>query len=403
MQKVSIVRCPDYELGRVKVALRESLDLLGGINRFVKPGQRVCVKVNLLAAAKPEQAVTTHPAVIEAMVNLVQEAGGKPFIADSPGAGIPHTQGGLRRVYQATGLLDLAERTGVELNWDTTVAQVSFPEGKLMKRLSIIKPVLDADVIIAMPKLKTHTFTIFTGATKILFGVVPGLNKPGYHANLANQEMFAEMLLDIIACIKPTLFVMDGVLAMEGNGPGLHGKPRQVGLLLASADPVAMDVTACQVIGVDSEKIPMLRAAKARGWWDGSLQNIEVLGCHIKEVSIPDFELPQTMRRSADFEDINLFQRLMLRVLRFVGVGTALTLCVVPQRNKCTACGTCMQSCPQKAITIVDKLAVVNDDQCIRCYCCHELCPQAAIELKYSWLGRLICRSGALGTPMKSA
>jgi len=243
-QKVSIVRCPDYELEHVETALKKNLNLLGGINRFVKPNQRVCLKANLLLPARPEQAVTTHPTIIEAMANLVREAGGKPFIADSPGGGVSYTEEGLRRVYHKTGLLDLAERTGIELNWDTNITQVSFPEGKMIKRLDIIKPVLDADVVIGIPKLKSHVFTTFTGATKILFGVIPGLTKSDYHAKLPDLERFAEMLLDIIAFVKPALFVMDGVLGMEGDGPSLHGIPRHVGLLLTSTDAIALDAVA---------------------------------------------------------------------------------------------------------------------------------------------------------------
>ncbi|PKP60861.1 hypothetical protein CVT91_04360 [Candidatus Atribacteria bacterium HGW-Atribacteria-1] len=392
-QRVSVVRCPDYDLERVETALKKSLNLLGGISRFVKPGQRVCLKANLLLPAGPEQAVTTHPSVIEALVNLVRKAGGKPFVADSPGGGVSYTEEGLRRVYQRTGLLELAERAGVELNWDTTVAQISFPEGKMMKRMDIIKPVLDADVVIAIPKLKTHMFTTFTGATKILFGVIPGLTKTGYHAKLADLEKFAEMLLDIVACVKPALFVMDGVLGMEGDGPGLHGTPREVGLLLVSPDAVALDVVASQVIGIDPGKIPMLQKAKTRGWWDGSLQSIEVAGCPIEEIIIPDFKPPQLSLASYGLGNLTFFQRLLQPFFKPV-----LTLRPIPQCEKCTACGTCVRSCPQKAISIVRKLAVVDDDKCIRCYCCHELCPEAAIELKSSWLGRLVRRRGAFGS-----
>jgi uncharacterized protein (DUF362 family)/Pyruvate/2-oxoacid:ferredoxin oxidoreductase delta subunit len=377
----------------VESALRESLNLLGGIDRFVEPGQRVCLKVNLLAAAKPERAVTTHPAVIEAVVNLVREAGGEPFIADSPGAGVPYTQAGLRRVYRETGLLDLAERTGVELNWDTTVLKVSLPRGRMVKRLDVIKPVVAADQVIAIPKLKTHVFTTFTGATKILFGVVPGLAKPGYHAKLADSDRFAEMLLDIVDYIRPGLFVMDGVLAMEGDGPGSHGKARQSGLLLASPNAVSMDVVACQVIGANPRQVPMLRAAEARGWWDGSPQGISVLGQQIEEVAIHNFRLPQTHLPGNDgLVSLSLPARALHPLFK-----PALTPRVVPQREKCTACRTCVRGCPQGAISVVDGLAMVDDSACIRCYCCHELCPESAIKLEFSWLGRLVRRSGALG------
>lgn len=397
-QKVSIVRCPDYDLEHVKSALKKNLNLLGGINCFVKPGQRVCLKANLLLPARPELAVTTHPTILEAMANLVREAGGKPFIADSPGGGVPYTEEGLRRVYRKTGLLDLAERTGIELNWDTTITQVSLPEGKMIKRLDIIKPVLDADVVIGIPKLKSHVLTTFTGATKILFGVVPGLTKSDYHAKLPDLERFAEMLLDIIVFVKPALFVMDGVLGIEGDGPSLHGTPRQIGLLLASSDAVALDVVASQVIGIDPERIPMLKMAKARSWWNGSIQSIEIVGCPIKEIVIQDFKLPQGGLRVYKLSNPSFFQRVFLHFFKHVLLPRP-----EPQRGKCVACGNCVRSCPQKAVSIVDKLAVVDDNKCIRCYCCHEFCPEAAIELKFSWLYRMVSRSGALSSLKKAS
>jgi uncharacterized protein (DUF362 family)/Pyruvate/2-oxoacid:ferredoxin oxidoreductase delta subunit len=394
--KVSVVRCPNYEPSRVEEAMRESLDMLGGISRFVGKGQRVCLKVNLLMAAEPEKAVTTHPAVIEALVNLVREAGGIPFIADSPGGGIPYTKGGLRRVYRATGLLELAGRTDVELNWDTEAVEVPYPDGKILKRLDIIKPVLDADVVIAIPKLKTHLFTTLTGATKILFGVVPGLAKPGYHAKLANLERFVEMLLDIIACVRPALFVMDGVVGLEGDGPALHGEPRKVGILMASSNPVALDAVACKIVGIDPGQVVLLQAARRRGWWDGTIESIRVLGSSIEDVSLPDFKKPSTCYDEAGLIEMTLFQRLLRPLFK-----PALTPRPVPMRGKCTACRTCEKSCPQGAISIVGKVAVVDDGKCIRCYCCHELCPEAAIELKFSWMGRLMRWSGAMGLPVR--
>ena len=393
-QQVSVVKCSAYDLRKVETSLKRNLELIGGIERFVKSDQRVCFKVNLLAAASPENAITTHPVVIEALANIVQAAGGTPLVVDSPGSGISYNERGLRRVYDATGLLEMSERTGIELNWDTSTREVSFPEGTLMKRLDVITPVLDADVVIAMPKLKTHMLTVFTGALKILFGVIPGLVKVGYHANLPHVDQFSEMLLDIVSCIKPSLYVMDGILGMEGDGPGFHGKPREVGVLLASTSPVSIDLTACQIIGLDPMKVPTLRMAKSRGWWDGNPEINEVLGCSIEELFISDYIHPQT-REDARIDSANM--SLMERLLKPL-VENAVTPQIVPHKDRCTACGTCVRSCPQKAITIHNKVAVVDDDNCIRCYCCHELCPEAAIDLKHSLTGRFLRRLGAMGS-----
>ncbi len=386
MTQVVISRCADYQQEAVYEAVRRSIDLLGGISNFVQAGQKALLKVNLLIPAPPQKAVTTHPAVVEAMVRLVQEAGGSPLIADSPGNGVPYTKSSLRRVYKASGMLEVAERTGAALNWDTRAEQVSHPEGLLMKRLDVIKPLLDADVVISMPKLKTHVLTTFTGATKNLFGVVPGYAKPLYHAKLHAVSKFAGMLLDIISYVKPALALMDGIVGMEGNGPS-GGLSKEVGVILASRDSVALDVVATSIVGIEPLSVPTLREAWERGLWSGWVEDIEILGGTIQEVFVSDFVKPMASHRF----DVGLGLPFFDNHIRPFLVNR-LTIRPVPQRSLCTACRTCVRSCPQGAITIVDKLAIVDYRRCIRCYCCHELCPEGAIELERPWLSRLLSR-----------
>jgi len=385
MPIVSLARCPTYDLPEVEAALRRLLEPLGGIRAFVEPGQRVLLKPNLLIPARPERAITTHPAIVEAMIRLVRAAGGEPFIADSPGGPL-HTKAGMRRVYRDTGLKEVAERTKVSLHYDATAIQVPTPDGVLLKRLDLLKVWQEADVVIALPKLKTHGLTTITGATKILFGLVPGLTKSGYHAKLANLDRFCDMLLDVVACVRPALFVMDGILGMEGNGPGLHGSPRHVGVLLASQDAVGMDAIVCQIIGLVPDRLPLFRAAARHGWWP---MEVTVAGAPVDEVAVPDFRLPASTQAATRRDGRGWLSQLATH---------ALTPRPVPQRELCTACRTCVRICPQQAITIVDRLAVV-DDKCIRCYCCHEVCPEAAIDLEFSRLGRLLRWTGVLGRP----
>ena len=225
MTVVSIAKCGTYELERVRCALADVLEPLGGICAFVQPGQRVMLKPNLLLPARPERAITTHPAVVEAMVELVQGAGGVPFVIDSPG-GPFHTGVVMRRLYRDTGLQAVSERTGVSLLYDAASVQVSTPDGVLMKRLDLLRVYQEADVIISLPKFKTHGLTAITGSIKNLFGLVPGMTKPAYHSKLANVDAFCDMLLDIVAHVRPALSVMDGVVGMEGDGPGPSGTPR---------------------------------------------------------------------------------------------------------------------------------------------------------------------------------
>ncbi|MFB0537664.1 MAG: DUF362 domain-containing protein [Anaerolineae bacterium] len=382
--QVAIVRCPHYQQPAVDRAVRESIDLLGGMGQFVQPGQKALLKVNMLSATPPERGIVTHPAVVEAMVRLIQEAGGVPLIADSPGTSVPYTKAGLRRTYQASGLLEVAERTGAALNWDTSYEEVSHPEGFLVKRLEVIKPVMEADVVISMPKLKTHVLTTFTGATKNLFGVVPGLAKGIFHARMRNVTHFALMLLDIISLVKPALVLMDAIVGMEGNGPST-GPLRDVGVILASRDSVALDVVATTMVGLDPLKVPTLREAAAHGLWTGKVDGIETLGASVDEVLVPDFQPPLASPR----EDATLLNPFITRHFGPL-ITNHFTLRPVPQRGRCIACGDCVTGCPQQVITIVDSLALIDYSQCIRCYCCHELCTEGAIDLKRPLLGGLV-------------
>jgi len=390
--KVSIVSCENYENNLVSDAVRKSIDMIGGIEKFVSSGQRVLIKPNLLSPASPEKAITTHPAVVGAVVRIVQEVGGIPFIADSPGSGIPHTEKRLRKLYEATGMLDVAERTGISIIIDPTASEVSISDGVIIKRLEVIQPVLDADVVINLPKLKTHVYTLFTGATKNLFGIVPGYAKPGYHAKLHRLPHFADMLLDIIAYAKPAFTLMDGVVGIEGDGPGTGGNPKNVGIILASEDCVALDVVACSVIGLEPTRVPTLAAAQRRDWWDGKLDSIEVVGKTIDEVRINDYKMPDTLSDPAGFIENKWYGAIARSLMK-----SAFTPRPVPSKKRCTACGACVRACPQDAITIENKLAIVTDKLCIRCYCCHELCPEAAIDLKVSWFGSLMKRTGVMG------
>jgi uncharacterized protein (DUF362 family)/Pyruvate/2-oxoacid:ferredoxin oxidoreductase delta subunit len=384
--QVAIVKCPDYQQSAVGRAARESIDLLGGMAQFVQPGQKVLLKANLLSATPLERGIVTHPAVVEAMVRLVQEAGGMPLIADSPGASVPYTEAGLRRTYKASGLLEVAKRTGAALNWDTSYEEVSHPEGLLVKRLEVIKPVLEADVIISMPKLKTHVLITFTGATKNLFGVVPGIAKAVFHARMRNLTHFALMLLDITSLVKPALVLMDAIVGMEGDGPS-GGHLRDVGVILASRDSVALDAVATSIVGFDPLKVPTLREAAARGLWTGKVEDIETLGTSVDEVLVPDFQPPSTSPR----EDVTIFNPFFTRHFGPL-ITNHFTLRPVPQRGRCIACGDCVVGCPQQVIGIVDSLAVIDYSQCIRCYCCHELCTEGAIDLERPWLGSLVHR-----------
>jgi len=363
---------------------------LGGMSSFVEPGERIALKPNLLMAAAPDRAITTHPAVIEAVAEEVREAGAEPFLLESPGAGTPYSERFLRRVYQATGVSEISSRTGLELSYDTRAEAVSHPEGRLIKRMELLSPALEADGLISIPKLKTHNLMAFTGAVKNLFGLIPGYSKPGYHAKLADKERFADMLLDINTRLPARLSVMDAITALEGEGPGSGGDARFFGSLLASDDPVALDAIACVVAGIDPEVVPTLAVARERRMWTGDARDIKVEGDSVEGCSVKGFRLPERMMRGPGLDPERLGTRLVGQFVK-----GALNSRPRPKVGRCTACEVCVASCPSGAVSVVKQrsgagLAQVDDERCILCYCCHELCPEAAIDLEYKGIGRII-------------
>ncbi|MBN1935102.1 MAG: DUF362 domain-containing protein [Anaerolineae bacterium] len=382
MPIVSLIRCASYDEIKVGAALRRAVDLAGGMAQYVQPGQRVLLKVNLLRASTPEAMVTTHPAVVKALVGLVQEAGGTPVIGDSPGG--PFVRPWVGAVYRSSGMTRVAEETGAELNWDFGETRLSHPKGHLIKSLEVGTYVTSADVVISVPKLKTHNFMHFTGATKNLFGVIPGTIKVGYHSKLLEREAFGEMLIDILTLIKPSLTVMDGIVGMDGSGPSA-GDPFEVGALLVSPDGVALDVVAASLAGLDISRIYPLRAAIKRGLTTGNIADVDVVGDALADFHIEGFRAPEV--GAVEGRGPVWLRRIVNRA--FVPAPVA--------NEKCVACGICARNCPVDAIEIVPmrangasvKRAVMDLDKCIRCYCCHELCPERAIDLKKSWVGCL--------------
>jgi uncharacterized protein (DUF362 family) len=331
------------------------LEPLGGMERFVDKGDRVLLKVNLLSAKDPQKAVTTHPELIKAVATAVRKAGGRPYIGDSPGG--TFSKRTLRKAYKKTGLEALAHEENIPLNYETISKRLDIPHGRRLKSSPFCQYALDADKIIALPKLKTHSFQYMTLACKIMYGIVPGLTKARYHARFPRKDLFADILLDILLWVMPQLFILDGILAMQGQGPG-GGDPIELGCVLASTAPVAMDMAVCEIIGVEPIGIPVLRMAKIRGLWP---ERLDYPLLKPEDVAAKGFRLPNT----ADH---------------------LLTGKKPPQKSpivteKCIGCGDCERICPKTAITVENDVALLDYSKCIRCFCCHEVCPENAIKL----------------------
>ncbi len=329
---------------------------LGGMGRFVRKDDRVLLKINLLSARAPDEAVTTHPEFVRAIAKEVKKVGGLPCIGDSP-AGI-FSEKILLKAYEKSGIMAMAKEEDISLNFDTASEKCIIPNGLKIKKIPICKYLLRADRIICMPKLKTHSLQYLTLACKNMYGAVPGLIKAKYHAIFPGKMAFADMLLDIYSFTNPHLFIMDAVLGLHGEGPAGNGDPIETGLALASEDGIAMDIAVCKLLGIEPAGIPLLKRAKIRGMWP---ENIKY------PLLIPDDNRIKGFRMPDNASYLMTGKRIRPK-------SPVIT-------DKCIGCGECEKICPKKAVNIVDQIANIDYSKCISCYCCQEICPANAVRL----------------------
>ncbi len=376
MDTVSVLRCEDYNLPDVLRIVRQSFDNIGGVGKFIKPGDKVLLKLNLIMKKNPANAATTHPVFAEALSLAVMEAGAAVIIADSPGG--PYNEAMLRSVYTGCGIADVAQRLGIALNYDTAYSRVDFPDGRQVKSFPIINPVLNADVVISVPKLKTHMMTFYSGAVKNMFGCIPGLYKAEYHFSMPERERFCAMLVDLCQCVRPTLSFMDAIVGMEGQGP-TGGTPRKFGAVLASASPYALDLVAARMVGITPQEAPTIAESQMRSLCtELSLAGDPLDGLLVSDLIKPPIGTP-------DFFDRRFIPKPVSAWLRR-------SLAPKPDFNYgiCVGCGDCVRSCPTNALHLKYKRPVLASEKCISCFCCQELCPAKAIQARRNRLiGRM--------------
>lgn len=367
MSLVSVQKTGSYDPETLKQAVDAHFAALG-VEGELRPGMKVLLKPNLLAARKPELGVTTHPALVQAVADWLRERGVTDILlADSPGG--PYNELRLRAVYAASGMDRLR---GVTLNLDTASSPVEQPRGRVCRRFDVIDPVRQADYIINLPKVKTHGMTVVSLGVKNLFGAVPGLEKPALHCRWPGWNEFAGMLLDLADLTAPAVTLADGVAAMEGDGPA-GGTVRRLGYTFASRDLYTLDwLLAGRVMGIPPREVPMLRLALERGWVD---ESPELTGDPLGEVA--PFARPRS--QSADFAD-----RLpgVLRRPAKALLGGIFRPKPRVDRERCVGCGRCAESCPQQIIAITQGKAVIELRRCISCFCCQEMCPARAITAR---------------------
>lgn len=360
---VAVVRCKTYDVEAVKPALEEALNAVNGLD-FVMPGMKIIIKPNLVSFKKPDAAATTHPALLEALVEMLLSRGADVTIGDSPGG--PHSLPLLNRVYAATGM-DRVEKLGAKLNRNMNEKTVDFPEGKVLKNFTYTQYLDEADAIIDFCKLKSHGMLGMSAAVKNLFGTIPGLKKPEVHYKFQNDAEFADMLVDLNEYFKPRLAICDAVVGMEGNGP-TAGTPRQIGAIIASKSTYYADVVGAELIGMNIDGLPTLQAAYERGFAPASSKNLRVYG-DIRALTVDDFKAPPVRGLS--------FMR-KGNVLHFISKA-ALEHKPTLKKRLCVGCGECARMCPAKAIEMKNKKPHINREKCIRCFCCQEFCPRAAM------------------------
>lgn len=383
MSLVSIVKSPQYDKEMVSEALNKTFENLGGVEKFIKPGMKVALKVNLLMKKRPEEAATTHPVLVGELARIMKNAGAEVMIVESPGG--PYTRSRLEDIYVGTGMKDMADEVGVKLNYDTSEIEVPNPDGKFIKRLKILKPLVEADLVINLPKLKTHGQMVYTGAVKNMFGAIAGISKVEYHFNMKEYDKFADALIDIFLSVKPALNIMDAIVGMEGPGPSA-GKPKEIGVIIASEKAFNLDMVAVNIINVAPKSVPMLKNAIDRGLCVDSTDKIEIVGEKVDDVRVKEFEVPALNGLS----EIRFVKNGFLK--KIAGLMLPKPVFIT---DKCVGCGDCMRSCPPKAIQIKDKRPQVELSKCIRCFCCQELCPAKAIEIKRNQLADKVIGTAA--------
>ncbi|MBO4414831.1 MAG: DUF362 domain-containing protein [Lachnospiraceae bacterium] len=370
--------------------MKTGIETLGGIGQFVKKTEKLLVKPNFLSTADKDSAIVTHPSVIKGMLRILQEEGYADVVyGDSPGHGTS------KAAAHKIGL-DESCSYGAKMADMNEEAKVSFPEGKTCREFVFTKEVVEADAVINLCKMKTHALERITGAVKNVYGYVCGMNKAAGHTKFPNDTIFARMLCDIHAYKTPRINIMDGITAMEGNGPG-SGNPIPMKVLLFSDDPVALDTVFCYLVDLDPELVPTCSQGEILGIGTCREENIEIVAARagndgdnsgkstteietstaselLSKYGDPEFDVP---RRKARLTFLKGFSDVMTKFARRP---------VIDKKN-CIKCGVCVNHCPVpgKAVDFTDgkdKPPIYDYKKCIRCYCCQEMCPRHAIHVR---------------------
>lgn len=364
MEEIAFKYSNDYDTDRLELVLRQSFkEIKLNIEKEVS-AKKVLIKPNLLGAYYPEDAVTTHPNVIEALIRILKETNCEIWLGDSPNG----VQKNLREVWIKTGMERLCEKYNVEKKY------FEKEGASVIGDLLISNVVLEADYVINMPKFKTHSLTLLTGAVKNMFGVVPGLKKTDYHRNAKSTEAFAETIVRIAEVKKPNLNILDGIDVMAGNGPSA-GFKLNVGLIAVARDMHLLDKAMAGLVKISADDVVTLKAASNLGFVNLN-EEYKLVGDKNVNFSLEEFKLPVSYTSSSKI--VKLFLYILEKVWNGMKVKPKV------KNEKCAKCGMCINICPVSTIKYHNNFPHVDIRKCINCYCCHEVCPEKAIDLRES-------------------
>ena len=373
--KVSVVRTFEYERDRIYEAIERGIELIGGLTDIIKPGSKVFVKINHLAPpSKPERGIVTHPVFAEAVIEFLKQYDADITVGDDIESGEPDG-------FSISGFRQMCERARVKL---VNLKEGGFTavacNGAMLDEVYVSSIVREADVIVDLPKLKSHSLTVFTGGIKNMYGTIPGSLRSRYHALYKEVENFSQMLTDVFSVARPHLTIMDGIMAMEGQGPAA-GELRNLGMILLSRDAVALDAAATSITGLDPSDVYTIRFASERGLGTGDIARIELCGEELEKIKVTDFKYPVVLPGA-------LLVKIPTFLLKYL-LGQMITKPYI-QTKKCTGCRECEKICATGAARVLNGKASINRSLCIQCMCCHEVCRFNAVVVRRSVLGNVL-------------
>lgn len=361
--KVVVRKCSEYYYNDVYDNICEIFKSCGGPT-FA--GKKVLVKPNILSDNNPDKCITTHPVVVEATVKYLQDNGAIVFVGDSPAVHMARFRG------EKSGIMEVCEKRGATwVDFSKNPAEIDVNN----KKLKIASIINDVDIIVSLPKFKNHELMYFTGAIKNTLGLVPGFNKAKQHALHQDRVKFGEFLVNLNESVLPHFFLMDGIIGMDGAGPG-NGNPFRTGLLLGSTNPLALDIIASTIAGYNPIDIPTNKSGIEHGLWLKSIDEIDYDGDDISTLIRKDFN------RIRVTGNTNIAIKFVMRRVSFL---KRLERRPVFIHEKCSGCSKCIKICPEDAIVLHPRkknFVVLTDKKCIRCFCCSEVCPENAIDIR---------------------